>query len=187
MLGFIKSLFSNKKQNKDLGIQVSDEENNFINSTMEEVLFQELDKRDYFKKEHSLKIKNHIFSKIDLNKGNEYLSNEEKEKLGISKRLKVSKDLIEIFDNEKIKDKNPKKLLSNLFNQVRNKALLINSIRKYKDSGFEYVKLLNARGERSCNWCKNNDGKKIKIDDAIDLINKNCKCEFIGATFIVDI
>ncbi|WP_373033568.1 hypothetical protein [Sulfurovum sp.] len=186
MFKLIKKLFTNSKQSNDLGIQISNDETNFINQTMKAVLVQELDKRDYFNKEHSGKIIEHIFGRIDLNKGKAYLSNEQKEQLGISKRLKISEDLIEIFNKEKIKGTNPKKLLSNLFNQVRNKALEINNLRKLKNVGFKYVRLLNAGGKLSCEWCKKNDNKKIKIGDAVALIDRHCQCDFIRVTFVVD-
>lgn len=187
MFKFIKKIFNNTRQSSDLGVQINDDETNFINKTMKAIAIQELAKKDFFRQEYSSKILEHILGNIDLNKSNEYLSSEEKGKLEINKRVKISRELIEVFNLDKIIGKNPKELLSNLQNQVRNKSNMINSIRKSKEAGFKSIKLLNTGGERSCKWCITNDNKKIKIDDAIKLIDKNCKCDFIRAVFIVDL
>lgn len=183
MFKFIKKIFTNTKQSTDLGIQLSDEEVNFLNTTMKKIAIEELDKRDFFRQEYKSKIIEHIFGNINLNKSDEYLSSEEKGKLNINKRLKISRELIEVFYLDKIVGENPKELLSNLYNHIHNKTNTINSIRKSKGAGFKYVKLLNTSVKFSCKWCIANDNKKIKIDDAINLMDQNCKCDYHRSCF----
>lgn len=182
MFSLIKNLFSKPKSKEnmieEIGIEIDQKELDYLKKIQEQVLDKELDKRDEFNLEFKAKIKAHVFGKINVIKSDVYLTAEEKEKLKISKRLKISKDLIELFHEDKIVNKNPKELLNNLRLQVMHKANLIKSVKDYKILDIKYVFLSPAEDERDCDWCTNNKKKKVSIDDALDLINDNCKCSY---------
>ncbi|RYA24273.1 hypothetical protein CRU96_03230 [Malaciobacter halophilus] len=150
-----------------------------------EIFDFELSRSEYFNKEYS----NDIFKYITkLNKGQkpkekEFLSIEEKKELKINTRLKVPMNIIPFFIKEKIVNKNPKELISNLANMIRSKKHLYNEVKKLKKLKISYYKLSNFTDERSCNWCKKMDNKVFSVnEDIIKLFNNNCKCDYPRST-----
>ena len=105
------------------------------NDLEEELLNDELKKSKIFLLEKKDLILKHIKNEMDLNVSNNYISKEEKEKLGLNVRLKISKELINIFNLAEIKEQNPKELLLEL------KLRIIHKISKLRD-------LKNAKGAK---------------------------------------
>ncbi|MCT7601280.1 hypothetical protein [Aliarcobacter butzleri] len=177
MINFIKRLFSNKNNQDNLKKE--------IDSYSYECLFakfldDELDRVDYFlldKKEIILK---HFKREIDLNKSDNYLTKEEKEKIGIDKQIRVTKDLIQIFNLLKIKGEDPKQLLSELYYRIHFKISKIKELEKLKYLGLNKVLLKSSKDERTCKWCLDIEKEIIDITevDLIKLIDNNCKCKY---------
>lgn len=188
MFGLIKKIFSQNESNnteiEEIGIELSDKETNFIKEIENKIANEELRKSEIFNLKYSSILLKHISGEININNSNNYLTSDEKEKLKINKRLKISKELIEVFHQEKLANKNPKELLSNLVCKVRNTASLINSVKKYKNAGIRYVVLSNAGDERDCEWCKKNNNKKVDINNVLDLVNTNCECDYIRTVLL---
>ncbi|RXJ93774.1 hypothetical protein CRV00_09945 [Malaciobacter molluscorum] len=152
-----------------------------------EIFDFELSRSEYFNKEYS----NDIFKYITkLNKGQkskekEFLSIEEKKELKINTRLKVPTNIIPFFIKEKIVNKNPKDLISNLANMIRSKKYLYNEVKKLKKTKNSYYKLSSVGDEKTCIWCKKMDNKVLSVnEDIIKLFNNNCKCDYPRSTTI---
>ena len=93
MIDFFKKMFTKSEQTVNIMQKKFDEK------ATRELLFEEnIDKVDFFditKKEIILK---HLKNEINLNKTNNFISKEELEKLGIDKKQKITKELLEVFN-----------------------------------------------------------------------------------------
>lgn len=186
MLGFIKKIFSSKDSEKknSLAIELSKDEVEQKQKLMKKIALEELEKIDFFNRTQNDVILKHLLGNGNLFKNEDYLTVDEKKALGINARLKISRSLVKIFDKSKVddgffKDKNPKKILSNLAYQVEFKATKIQNIKKYKSAGIKKIELLRAGQSKDCDWCKKQNGKIMDIDkDIIKFIYDNCKCDY---------
>lgn len=175
MINFIKKLFLDKnKIRKELEFE------NFNDKLINQFLDKELQKVNYFLLDKREIILNHIKGKINLHKSDNLLTKEEKQKLGIDVRLKISKELIEVFDLTKLSDEDPKDLLSELFYKIDFKIKNIEEIERIKNADICKVELSSSQDERTCEWCLKMDNKVIDINktDIIKLIDENCKCKY---------
>jgi len=151
-------------------------EKNLINEYFE--------KDNYFDKECKDTIIKHYLEEINLLSNNNLLTIEEKKELGLNTRLKISHDLINIFDLEKLDNKNPKDLLNNFLYSIRNKVSSAIELNETSFSNIKFVKLSSCMDERDCSWCKENDGKLFLTHEAFEIMNENCKCDYFRGVFI---
>jgi hypothetical protein len=187
MFNLIKNIFGSKNTINpvdSIGIEVSQEDQENYNQLLVKFALTDLSKVDFFDNNKLDIIISHLLSKINLFKSEEYLSIEEKKVLGINTKLRISKELIDIFDKTKIqnnifKNENPKDLLLNILHNARSKATIQQNIDKYKKLNIKYVELQSSGDDRTCKWCLKQDNKKISINtDVVHLINENCKCVY---------
>lgn len=151
MIGFFKKMFTKSEQTVNIMQKKFDEK------ATRELLFEEnIDKVDFFditKKEIILK---HLKNEINLNKTNNFISKEELEKLGIDKKQKITKELLEVFNLQKIKGKDPKKLMNIIYRNAQNRACIMGNIERVKSLIGPYVEvkvyLLSCKDERTCEW-----------------------------------
>lgn len=185
MIDFFKKMFTKSEQTVNIIQKKFDEK------ATRELLFEEnIDKVDFFditKKEIILK---HLKNEINLNKTNNFISKEELEKLGIDKKQKITKELLEVFNLQKIKGKDPKKLMNIIYRNAQNRACIMGNIERVKSLIGPYVEvkvyLLSCKDERTCEWCLSMDNKEIDIlkVDIIKLIDDNCTCEYNRSTLM---
>ena len=167
MINFIKKIFTK-----------NDLEEELLNDELKKVNFFLLEKKDLILK--------HIKNEINLNVSNYYLSKEEKEKLGLNERLKISKELIDIFNLAEIKEQNPKELLHELNLRITHKISMLRDLRNCKNAEINEIKLLSMGDERTCKWCLDIEKEIIDITkiDLIKLIDDNCTCKYNRSTII---
>lgn len=167
MINFIKKMFTS-----------NDLEEEFLNDELKKVNFFLIEKKDLILK--------HIKNEINLNISNYYLSKEEKEKLGLNARLKISKELIDIFNLAEIKEQNPKELLNELNLKITHKISILRDLKNCKNAEIKKIKLLSAGDERTCKWCLDIEKEIIDITkiDLIKLIDDNCICKYNRSTII---
>lgn len=195
MLNFIKNIFSPKtQQNKIHVVQISEEEKKENKRLLELYTRKILEKNHFFDNSKTEIIIKHVLGEINLLKSENNLSLEKKKSLGINSKVKISRELIDIFDSSKLninsfKEKNPKDLLLNLSQNAKTRMFIISNLRRIKSLDFiKYVYLTSPNDERTCNWCKEQSSKKIDINtDIIKLIDENCNCEYNRSTLISDI
>ncbi|MDX9902048.1 MAG: hypothetical protein RBT22_11230 [Aliarcobacter sp.] len=156
------------------------------NDLEEELLNDELKKSKIFLLEKKDLILKHIKNEMDLNVSNNYISKEEKEKLGLNVRLKISKELINIFNLAEIKEQNPKELLLELKLRIIHKISKLRDLKNAKGAKINKIKLLSAGDERTCKWCLDIEKEIIDITkiDLIKLIDDNCTCKYNRSTTI---
>lgn len=154
---------------------------------MEKKLINEyIAKHNIFDKDNKDLIFKHYSGKINILKPDNLITLEEKREYGINPKLKISRDLLNIFDLELIDNQNPKNLFENLLIDVRNKFRLFEKIQELKyTKGIDEVQLSCANDERTCTWCKDNDNKKISLrEDVVSIICDNCTCDSFRSAVI---
>ncbi|MDA3049070.1 hypothetical protein OFO03_06290 [Campylobacter sp. JMF_02 ED1] len=105
------------------------------------------------------------------------LSIEEKRNLGLNTRLKISKGLVDFFEFDKLKGLNPKDEVNKLCLRLFHYFSLIRKIKKFKEMNIKKIEFFCVDDERTCEFCKSNNGKKFDInDDLADFVDDHCTC-----------
>lgn len=114
------------------------------------------------------------------------ISVEEKRRLGINTRLKVTEELVAVLNSEGLQTHYPAEILPNLWraSTFRYRRLLeVEKLRRLKLCN--QVTFSGVTGIDHCAWCNKVDGVKFSIDQDLDaLLEANCKCEPYWMGFI---
>jgi hypothetical protein len=122
-------------------------------------------------------IVDYVIGAKQMNYTDNLLSVDEKKSLGLNSRLKISKDLIDIFDRDKVNDLNPKDELRKVRIRIDSHLALIRDISIMKKLGFKKARYLGGHDERTCPWCLEHTGKFFDInDDVLHTVENNCTC-----------
>ena len=175
MFNLIKNLFSKnskleKKQNdyNEISINKDAIEQKFFN--------QMLNKNEYLckeKKEEIFKVYKHQINLLDGTP----LTKEEKQELGLNVRMKITKEYVELFNKNKIKEINPKDELQRFIASVISRVNAEISVLKCKNAGIQEMELCSAIGD--CDWCRKLENKILPIDEVLELVkNPQCTCRY---------
>jgi hypothetical protein len=111
-------------------------------------------------------------------KDGELLTLEEKRLLGISTRLKITRELYEVLTPEGI-EFGPKKVLEPLYLKATFNRNRHRDIARMKKIGVTQYSPLSCGDNRDCEWCISVNGKLISVDvDFVQLIEDNCTCDY---------
>ena len=198
MIGILKNIFKNKKDN-----DITD--NPFVIKASPEILElqrkcklrafnEEFSKQDYLKTEKIEIFKSFVFGEIFINsiEGNTVLSVQEKKDLGLSTRHKATKEILDFLNlnnipSEKLKTSSLKKIILNFYNRVYSKSNYYFNFEEYKKINITKVKYVVGVLETSCKWCVENDNKIFNVEDFIEIMDNNCKCEHNGNVVMAEI
>lgn len=175
IIEFLKKIFYDKKTDKTPIKEVKE-----TTDLKKQFLEEELKKVDYFLLEKKDILLKHIKDEVNLNKSDNLLTKEEKNRIGVNVRLKITKELLSIFDTSKLKEQNPKELLQDLYFRINSKIMKIEEIKRIKEADITKVKLSSSGDGATCKWCLSMDNKTIDITktDLIELIENNCDCDY---------
>ncbi|OCL96862.1 hypothetical protein [Arcobacter porcinus] len=198
MIGILKNIFKNKKDN-----DITD--NPFVIKASSEILElqrkcklrafnEEFSKQDYLKIEKIEFFKSFVLGEIFINsiEGNTVLSVQEKKDLGLSTRHKATKEILDFLNlnnipSEKLKTTSLKKIILNFYNRVYSKSNYYFNFEEYKKINITKVKYIVGVLETSCKWCVENDNKIFNVEDFIEIMDNNCKCEHNGNVVMAEI
>lgn len=153
------------------------------NNTFLKIAKEELEKYPYFKKDKNDILMAYLIDNVQI-KGTNILTVDEKKKLNINTKYKVSQEMLDFFDMEAIESdkfltKHPKDFFSDLYNRVFFKVSKIRDIKNMKKIGIKEVKFKIIGGRnKPCKWCISQNNKMFKIDNIIEIIDNNCSCAY---------
>lgn len=104
----------------------------------------------------------------------EYLTAEQKRKIGLNTRMKFSKYFVSTLSDEGIASADPKQLFKNLYLQASNIIWRESELEDMKDSGIKFVTIMTLDGANGCKCSKKIDGKRFPIDSAPVFPLPNC-------------
>lgn len=152
------------------------------NSSFRNFFEKEFEQYTYFNIEKKELIFKHLEQKIDLNISDNFMSNEEKKELQFDTNFKITKELIDIFDKEKIIGLDPKRILLNLFHKIRTQEYKRNEIEHFKEIGVNYYRLLSSCDNKTCKGCTKLSKRIFSVNDDINEILRHectsayCRC-----------
>ena len=189
----ISSLFtsSSQKITKDMFSSTStlDKKDEIIvnnkpkNNALLKIAKEELEKYPYFKKDKNDILMAYLIDNVQII-GINILTVEEKKKLNINTKYKVSQEMLDFFNMAAIKNdtfltKHPKEFFSDLYNRVFFKISKIRDIKNMKKIGITEAKLkIIGRRNKCCEWCKSQENKIFKIENILIQIDNNCSCSY---------
>jgi hypothetical protein len=198
MIGILKNIFKSKKDNditnNPFAIKASPEILELQRKCKLRAFNEEFSKQDYLKTEKIEIFKSFVFGEIFINsiEGNTVLSVQEKKDLELNTRHKVTKEILDFLNlnnipNEKLKTTSPKNIILNFYNRVNSKSHYYFNFERYKEINITKVKYVVGVLETSCKWCVENDNKIFNVEDFIEIMDNNCKCEHNGGTTFAEI
>lgn len=141
---------------------------------------KELKKCNLIKPEYHSIVLDHLLRKKDILKTQNKLSVSEKKRLGINTRLSISKELIEVLNEQGIKNHHPKSIISNLYHRAFFAKSRHDQMNKFRSNGSIEKVVLNSSGGGGgdCNWCTLNQNIEFSVHMPIEkLIEANCSCD----------
>lgn len=106
------------------------------------------------------------------------LSANEKKRLGINARLKVTEAHLDDLTPEALAA-DPKKAVAAIYHRARGKHGRQLDLARKRNAGITAYRPLSAGDQRECAWCLSMSGKIISItQDFDDLAEGNCTCEY---------
>jgi hypothetical protein len=179
MLGFIKSIFTNKK----LDAPESNQSKEYVEDNIEALFEKELIACPYIKSEYYENVILHLTHKKSLFKTENLLSVEEKKILGLNTRVGFTKEFVAVLTKAGMELQNPKIMLEEIYSKVTIGKSVSDSIQKSLRAGVKKFTLELTGGGDSCEWCVSNTGKEFGTD-VLDVVNKNCTCKPYTASYI---
>lgn len=152
-------------------------------SSLIEIAEKEITKYPYFKKDKNDLLMAYIINNVQIEETN-ILTVDEKKKLNINSRYKVSQEMLDFFNMAAIKSdtfltKHPREFFSDLYNRVFFKISKIRDIKNMKKIGITEAKLkIIGRRNKCCEWCKSQENKIFKIENILIQIDNNCSCSY---------
>lgn len=158
----------------------SHQEQTKLNNDLEWFFKRELRNCKLIKKEcHSI-VLDHLLRKKDILKTQNKLSVTEKKRLGINIRLSITKELIEVLNDEGIKNHHPRSIISNLYYRAFSAKSRHDQMNKFRSNDYIEKFVLNSSGGGGgdCDWCKLNQNIEFSVHKPIEkLIEENCSCD----------
>jgi len=173
MFDFIKKIFnenSSKQEDKidDEIIHKEEIEIKFFDRMLNENEYLCCEKRDK------------IFDRFSHKTNSEdetQLTKEEKQELGLNVRMKITKEYVELFDKNKIKEINPKNEFQLFCVSVISRVNTEISVLKLKNAGIEEIEVNTELGD--CDWCKELNNKILATEEVLKLVqNPKCTCRY---------
>lgn len=153
------------------------------NASADEYFIRELIACPYIKSEAHERVLKHFRHEESLTKTGNKLTLEEKKKIGLNPRLSITRELIEILNEDGIALANPKQLLNDLYNKATIEKLRDESFARSLSAGIKRFKFL-ASLENCCEWCERSHEKEFGVD-IIDLLKSECSCKpYCGGVII---
>jgi hypothetical protein len=111
------------------------------------------------------------------------LTSEEKKKLGLPVRQKISKEMAEFMTKHGLQQEDPKGVIENIYYQNYHKVARKHELERMKKMGIKKVKIEDCGDERDCKAIKRL--KKIwPIDEVPDLPLPSCTAAYCRCTYI---
>jgi len=147
-------------------------------SDLDSYYLREIVRSGVIRKEKTALVLRHLNNKIDLNTKGKALTVSEKKDLGINTRLKITRELLSIFNDSGRTFSNPKEVLSSIGMRAGFARSRDQSIASLQTANIKNYEVVGCRDERSCAWCKSMEGKQLPVTQSINrLIEANCTCE----------
>ena len=165
-------------------------EDNVNNYNIEHYFTIEINNSPFLKKDSQQIVMKHLLGEYNIVKTNNKLSVEEKKLLGINTRLSITKELVNVLNEEGLKQPDPKIILSDIWNRstiTKSKWDQYNkSKRVMPDVKFNLVSSGGGMGD--CEWCQTRQKKKyLSEEDILFFLENKCECKPYSYSFMVPI
>ena len=106
------------------------------------------------------------------------LTKEEKQELGLNVRMKITKEFIDLFDKNKLKEINPKHIYEQFYVSVISRINTEISVLKLKNADIKEIELNTELGD--CDWCKELNNIILPTEEVLKLVqNPQCTCRYL--------
>lgn len=120
----------------------------------------------------------HLLGKKRLFATKTPLSVEEKRRLGINTRLKITEELVAFLNDEGLKSHYPAEIIPNIERASTFRYSRIKDVERMRGLGLKRVTFRGVKGIDHCAWCNKVDGKKFDLSEDLDQVIKlNCTCD----------
>ncbi|MDH0044485.1 hypothetical protein [Pseudomonas juntendi] len=142
-----------------------------------EYLRSEIFNSPFVKPDARERVLHDLLSRQSLRKALE-LSTDEKKKLGLNARMKITKAHLEDLTPAAFAV-DPKKAVRAIYHRAHGKYSRRSALARMQSAGITAYKPSSAADQRECAWCLGISGKIISItQDFDDLAEGNCTCEY---------
>jgi hypothetical protein len=174
MFRFLKSLFGRSIQ---LPVTYENRDNN--ENDIRKYFLQEIEKSHFLKKESHDQVLKHLLGEINILKTENKLTVAEKKALEINTRLSITKELVNVLNEEGLKIEYPKSIITDMSNRASNSKLSYDSYIRAKKAGVTKFKLISSGGGMGdCDWCIQKQKLDFLSDADISFFLENkCNCE----------
>lgn len=156
------------------------------NASADAYFIRELIECTYIKPEEHERVLKHFRHEESLTKTENKLTLEEKKKIGLNPRLSITKELVEVLNEDGLSLANPKQLLNDLYNKATIEKLRDESFERSISAGVKRFEFL-ASLESCCEWCKQSHKKEFGLD-ILNVLNRECKCKpYCGGVIIAKV
>ncbi len=180
MIKLLKSIFS-KKSNESNESQAQSADIKKI--PIEDYFKIEVESSTYLNSESHNLVMRHLCLEINLVKTENKLSTEEKRELGLNPRQVITRELVQVLNQDGLKLSYPKAVLSDIYYKATFAKSKSENFTKAINIGVKKFTLLLAGDENECEWCKSNVNIQLGTD-VLELFNKNCCCTPYSKTMI---
>lgn len=174
MFKFLKSLFGRSIQPLVIYENCDNNEND-----IRKYFLQEIEKSPFLKKERHDQVLKHLLQETNILKTETKLTVEEKKALGINSRLSITKELVNVLNEDGLKIEYPKSIITDIWNRASNAKLSYDSYMKAKKAGISKFKLVSSGGGiDDCDWCTQKQKLKFLSEtDIVFFLENKCDCE----------
>lgn len=140
---------------------------------------EELAKCPYIRPEATESVFLHILDQQKLFQTKTPLSVEEKRRLGVNTRLKITEEMVAVLTTEGLQSHYPAEIVPNLWRSTTFRYRRILDVERLRHLQLcKTITFQGVMGLDSCEWCKKVEGESFDINEDIDrLLEENCKCE----------
>lgn len=189
MFKIIRSLLGRETSADLNGSQLTLTATPAVTSPEIEAYFQrEVDCSGYINNNKKQVVLDHLIGRIDILRTGNEISPEEKKALGINARLKITRELLDVLNEEGRSLSYPAAAITEMWHRATSRKTRYDNLEKMRANAVAKFKLSSCGDGNDCDWCKANQDLELPTSLNLDSeISANCKCNPYCKCFLVPV